>query len=523
MSPSRGGKRRAAKRAASRSPARAEGTRRGGSKASPARDTPRDSPPDESADHEAVAPRERVAALEAELATERAHAAEASPRRRSSPWRTCGCSKSSGEEPRAGRVPRAPDGDGGRPPGDLQLATELEPAAQAIADSAFRLCECTFTGVFRFDGELLRWLAGRGTNPEAEAALRSFWPRSPDRRTLIGRAFLGGETSHVHAAAADAEYGASVPVANRDALVIRSFLGVPLMREGQPVGVIGLTRSEVRPFSPREIALVQTFADQAVIAIENARLFTELQERTAALTHSVGQLTALGEVGQAVSSSLELGTVLTTIVSRAVHLCGAAGGAIYEYDEAAEEFQLRAIEGLTDEYLEIARQTPPKKGEGATGRLAITPEPIEISDITAPGAYESRLKEILVRTGYRGLLAVPLLREGRVLGSLVVLRTTAGSFEPEVVSLLQDAEELLGNVGEGGWARALRWSQGRADLQPETSGIRHHREEGQDRASREIAEADHGLVHPRGRVRRSPRSTRRWRLDACARDLLGSG
>ena len=152
---------------------------------------------------------------------------------------------------------------------------------------------------------------------------------------------------------------------------------------------------------------------------------------------SVGQLTALGEVGQAVSSSLELETVLTTIVGRAVQLCGAAGGAIYEYDEAAEEFHLRAIEGLTEEYLEIARQTPQTKGEGATGRLAITREPIEIPDITAPGAYEGRLKDILLRTGYRGLLAVPLLREGHVLGSLVVLRTTAGSFEPDVVSLLQ--------------------------------------------------------------------------------------
>src|SRR5262249_46782062 len=114
-----------------------------------------------------------------------------------------------------------------------------------------------------------------------------------------------------------------------------------------------------------------------------------------------------------------------------------AAGAIYEYDEVTEEFHLRAIEGLSEEYLRIARETPQKKGEGATGRLAITPEPIEIPDITAPDAYEGRLKDILLRTGFRGLVAVPLLREGRVLGSLVVLRDTAGSFEPQVVSLLQ--------------------------------------------------------------------------------------
>ena len=129
--------------------------------------------------------------------------------------------------------------------------------------------------------------------------------------------------------------------------------------------------------------------------------------------------------------------MLTTIVGRAVQLCGAAGGAIYEYDEAAEEFSLRATEGLPEEYLVIARQAPVRKGEGATGRLAITPEPIEIPDIAAPGAYEARIKEALVLTGHRALLAMPLLREGRVLGSLVVVRKTAGRFEPEVVSLLQ--------------------------------------------------------------------------------------
>ena len=112
------------------------------------------------------------------------------------------------------------------------------------------------------------------------------------------------------------------------------------------------------------MALLETFAEQAVIAIENVRLFNELQERTAALTRSVGQLTALGEVGQAVSASLELGTVLTTIVGRAVQLCGAAGGAIYEYDEAAEEFQLRAIEGLTEDTWRSRARRRRRRGRG---------------------------------------------------------------------------------------------------------------------------------------------------------------
>jgi signal transduction histidine kinase/CheY-like chemotaxis protein len=174
-----------------------------------------------------------------------------------------------------------------------------------------------------------------------------------------------------------------------------------------------------------------------VIAIENVRLFKELEARTADLTRSVEELRALGEVGQAVSSTLDLPTVLATIVSRAVHLSGAASGAIYEYDETGEEFYLRATEGLPEEYLEITRQTPGRKGEGATGRVAITRAPVQIPDIGAPDAYQSRTREALIRTGHRALLAVPLLRENRTTGSLVVFRKTAGVFEPEVVALLQ--------------------------------------------------------------------------------------
>jgi len=168
-----------------------------------------------------------------------------------------------------------------------------------------------------------------------------------------------------------------------------------------------------------------------------AGLEQKVEARTRELSKALEEVRALDEVGRAVSSSLELETVLTTIVSHAVQLCGAAGGAIYEYDEPAEEFHLRATEGLPEQYLEIARHAPARKGEGATGRLAITPEPIEIADIAVPGAYESRLKDALVRTGHRALLAVPLLREGHVMGSLIVFRKTAGGFGPDVVNLLQ--------------------------------------------------------------------------------------
>src|SRR4030095_8621729 len=169
------------------------------------------------------------------------------------------------------------------------------------------------------------------------------------------------------------------------------------------------------------------------IAIENVRLFTELEARTAQLTRSVGELKALGEVGQAVSSTLDLETVLSTIVSRAVQLAGMDGGSIWEYDEAREQFYVRAPDRLPDELVEMQRATPFRKGEGALGRLAITGEPVEIRDVADESSYQSRLRDILIRCGYRSVLAVPLLREDHLLGALAVSRNSAGVFAPAVV------------------------------------------------------------------------------------------
>src|SRR5262249_18526160 len=132
----------------------------------------------------------------------------------------------------------------------------------------------------------------------------------------------------------------------------RTILGTPLLREGIPVGVIGARRLEVRPFSEKQIKLLETFASQAVIAIENVRLFQELEARTRELAQSVGELRALGEVGQAVSSTLDLQTVLSTIVRHAVQLSRTDGGVVYEYDEAAEEFHLRANHLMEAEVIE---------------------------------------------------------------------------------------------------------------------------------------------------------------------------
>jgi signal transduction histidine kinase len=218
---------------------------------------------------------------------------------------------------------------------------------------------------------------------------------------------------------------------------IRSVLGVPMLREGALIGVFGMWRSEVRPFSDKQIKLVTTFADQAVIAIENVRLFNELEVRTQDLTRSVSELRALGDVGRALSSTLDLDTVLQTIVTRASQLAGTDACSVFEYDEATEAFHLRATNNLDEEFVALARRTPTRKGEGVQGRMAVMRQPVQIPDIVAEDAYQGPLRDVLLRTGTRAVLAVPLLREDDLIGGLTVNRKTPGEFPPEVIELLQ--------------------------------------------------------------------------------------
>jgi len=167
------------------------------------------------------------------------------------------------------------------------------------------------------------------------------------------------------------------------------------------------------------------------------RLFTELKSRTAELTRSVGELKALGEVGQAVSSTLDLETVLSTIVSRATALAGMDAGAIYEYDEARGEFYLHTADRLQDEVVTALRAGPIRKGEGALGRMAMAGEPAQIRDIMTDASYQSRLREVVLKLGYRSLMAVPLMRDNHMLGGLVVYRKSPGEFDAAVIDLLR--------------------------------------------------------------------------------------
>jgi signal transduction histidine kinase/CheY-like chemotaxis protein len=168
-----------------------------------------------------------------------------------------------------------------------------------------------------------------------------------------------------------------------------------------------------------------------------ASLEQKVEARTQALTRSVDQLTALGEVGRAVSSTLDIETVLDTIVSRAGQLAGADGCSIYEYDQATEQFHLRATHNYEPALVEAIRAMPLYRGEGLMGRAAERREPIQVPDISQPGAYQSRQRDLLIGVGYRALLSVPLLREEEIIGSLSVNRKTPGEFPPDVVELLK--------------------------------------------------------------------------------------
>ena len=209
-----------------------------------------------------------------------------------------------------------------------------------------------------------------------------------------------------------------------------------MLHAGSVVGLLSVFYKEADAVTAAHVALLQTFADQAVIAIENVRLFTELQARTHELTRSVGQLTAVGEVGRAVSSTLDLETVLSTIVSRAIQLSGTDGGSVYEYDEVTEEFSLRASRDLPEAYVERVRDTRPRKGEGAVGRVAQTREPVQIEDIADAAAYESRVRNMFLQIGLRALPAVPLIAEDRLVGALIVMLKRTGTFAAEEVALL---------------------------------------------------------------------------------------
>ena len=245
----------------------------------------------------------------------------------------------------------------------------------------------------------------------------------------MGRTLIEGKAVQVPDVLADPEY---VYLDHQKKSGARTILGVPLLREGSPIGVVLLYRQEVRPFTDKQIELVTTFADQAVIAIENVRLFDEVQARTRELTRSVGELRALGEVSQAVNSTLDLQSVLDTIVTKATQLSSTEAGAIYAFDEADQQFQLRATYGMTTEMIAVIKERHADFSEAvraATQRR----EPDQVADLQP----SSRANELVLRLGFHARLVVPLLIPDKIVGALVVRRKAPGEFPQSTIELLQ--------------------------------------------------------------------------------------
>jgi signal transduction histidine kinase/CheY-like chemotaxis protein len=312
-------------------------------------------------------------------------------------------------------------------------AVALDPVLQALAENAARLCAADTGEIFRFDGEVFRGAADYGHSPEyTDFARRN--PIRPGRGSVTGRVATERRTVHIPDVLADPEY----QLTDRQRVAgFRTVLGVPLLGgEGVLIGLFILTKYRVEPFTDKQMELVETFADQAVIAIENVRLFEELEARTRDLTRSVGELKALAEVGRAVSSTLDLQAVLESIVVHAVRLTGTDDGTIYEYDEAGQQFLVSVSRGMTDEHVAELRAVPLRLGEGAVGRAVAAGGPVQVPDVLVPGAYTGRVYDFAVQSGVRAILAVPLVREDRIIGGLVVRRREPGEFSVELVDLL---------------------------------------------------------------------------------------
>jgi signal transduction histidine kinase len=308
--------------------------------------------------------------------------------------------------------------------------TDAQSVFEMIVRNAVSLCGSLFANVFRFDSELLHFVAGGNVGPSYVELIRAKYPMRPDSSQVSGRVLLTKSVVRLEDALADPDYDQRFP----PALGWRRMLGVPMLRQGNPLGVIVVGWAEPGPISKAQEELLKQFADQAVIAIENVRLFDEVQARTCELTQSVEELRALGQVTQAVNSTVDLETVLTTIVAKATQLSNTEAGAIYVFDDANQEFRLRATYGLDDAVVAELRDSHIRIGETAISDAVEERTPIQIPDIQND---PSAALDVIVRAGFRALLLVPLLGTEGIVGALVVRRKQPGEFPKSTVELLQ--------------------------------------------------------------------------------------
>jgi GAF domain-containing protein len=309
---------------------------------------------------------------------------------------------------------------------------DLQTVLNTLAESAAQLCDAEFANIWRPSDGVYRLAASSRSKAyfENKKYLETV-TIEPGRGTIVGRTLLDGKTVHVHDVQADPGHNMSVAINLLGGY--RTVLGVPLQREGVPIGVIALTRSTVRPFTEKQIELVETFADQAVIAIENARLFDEVQKRTQDLTDSLQQQTATADVLKVISrSTFDLQTVLTALIESAARLCNADQGAIAREINGA--FFRAATYGHSVEFSEYIRETPVQLDRSSVaGRALVEGRIVHIADVQADAEYT--FSPGLNLGDFRTVIGVPMLREGTPTGVLALSRKEVLPFTDKQIEL----------------------------------------------------------------------------------------
>src|SRR5262245_23737284 len=306
---------------------------------------------------------------------------------------------------------------------------DLQAVLDALAHSVTQLCEAERTSIWRPRGERFYLAASHGHTDEWKTSMREQGVE-PGRGSTVGRVLLEGKTVHIHDIQSDPEYTNSATLSAG----IRTMLGVPLLREGIPIGVIGLNRSTVQPFTDKQIELVSTFADQAVIAIENVRLFDEVQAQRHELSEALEHQTATSEVLSVISRSpTDAQPVFDAIVESAARLCEAMFSVVWLYD--GELLQVAATHNFTPEVLNKLFKTYPARPDRSTaaGRAVLDGKIAHLPDLLADPEYSH---ELALAGNWRASLAIPMLRDGKPVGAISIGKAEAVPFSERQIQLL---------------------------------------------------------------------------------------
>src|SRR5262245_37757976 len=314
---------------------------------------------------------------------------------------------------------------------------DLKSVLDTLVESAARLCEADRANIWRPSGDVYRVAATFALSPEHEQTLKRLAIR-PGRDTITGRTLLEGKTVHIPDVLADPEYDSPALRIGAN----RTVLGVPLLREGVPIGVLVVTRSTVRPFTEKQIELVETFADQAGIAIENVRLFEAEQQRTRELSEALERQTATSEVLQAISSSPgELEPVFNSMLENATRICEAKFGNLLLYE--GDAFRIVAMHGAPPEWDALRRREPVIRFSPVNplGRIVATKQLQHIIDFRTERSYIEREPGPVAMAelaGARTVLVVPMLKENELIGVLAIYRQEVRSFTDKQIELVQN-------------------------------------------------------------------------------------